>query len=116
MVLVAPDPDEVAGLRVGPETPVALAEDARRPLPGHPTSLDNLVVSCNCFPVRHRFTRENCSIARTLEILGDWWTLLVVREAVLGARRFADSAATLPIARNILTARLGHLVDHGVLA
>jgi DNA-binding HxlR family transcriptional regulator len=66
--------------------------------------------------VRHRFTRENCSIARTLEILGDWWTLLVVREAFLGARRFADFAANLSIARNILTARLGHLVDHGVLA
>jgi DNA-binding HxlR family transcriptional regulator len=79
-------------------------------------SLDNLVSSCNCFSVRYRYTRENCSVARTLEILGDWWTLLVVREAFLGARRFADFAANLPIARNILTARLAHLVEHGVLA
>jgi DNA-binding HxlR family transcriptional regulator len=66
--------------------------------------------------VRHRFGRDNCSIARSLEILGDWWTLLVVREAFLGVRRFADFAANLPIARNILAARLDHLVDHGVMA
>lgn len=65
--------------------------------------------------MRHRFTRDNCSIARALEILGDWWTLLVVREAFLGVRRFADFAANLSIARNILTARLAHLVEHGVL-
>jgi DNA-binding HxlR family transcriptional regulator len=66
--------------------------------------------------VRHRFGRDNCSIARSLEILGDWWTLLVVREAFLGVRRFADFAANLPIARNILAARLDHLVEHGVMA
>jgi len=66
--------------------------------------------------VRHRFGRDNCSIARALEILGDWWTLLVVREAFLGVRRFADFAANLSIARNILAARLDHLVEHGVMA
>jgi len=66
--------------------------------------------------VRHRFAGDNCSIARSLDILGDWWTLLVVREAFLGTRRFADFAARLPIARNILSARLAHLVTHGVLA
>jgi len=65
--------------------------------------------------VRHRFGRDNCSIARALEILGDWWTLLVVREAFLGVRRFADFAANLSIARNILARRLDHLVDHGVM-
>jgi DNA-binding HxlR family transcriptional regulator len=68
------------------------------------------------FEVRHRFGRERCSVARALEIVGDWWTLLVVRDAFLGARRFRDFAENLPIARNILTARLDHLVDHGVLA
>lgn len=84
----------------------------------HPASLDNRVASCNYIqvPVRHRFARDNCSIARSLEILGDWWTLLVVREAFLGTRRFADFAARLPIARNVLTARLAHLARHGVLA
>ena len=66
--------------------------------------------------MRHRFRSDNCSIARSLEILGDWWTLLVVREAFLGTRRFGDFAANLDIARNILTARLDHLVTHGVLA
>jgi DNA-binding HxlR family transcriptional regulator len=68
------------------------------------------------FLVRHRFTRENCSVARSLEVIGDWWTLLIVREAMLGSRRFADFAAELPISRNILTRRLGHLVRRGVLA
>jgi DNA-binding HxlR family transcriptional regulator len=66
--------------------------------------------------MRRRFTRDNCSVARTLEVLGDWWTLLVVREAFLGTRRFAEFAENLPIARNVLTSRLGHLVDHGVFA
>jgi DNA-binding HxlR family transcriptional regulator len=65
---------------------------------------------------RHRFTRENCSVARALEILGDWWTLLVIREAFFGTRRFADFCANLPIAKNILTVRLRHLVRYGVLA
>jgi len=66
--------------------------------------------------VRYRFTRENCSVARALEVIGDWWTLLIVREAMLGTRRFADFAAELPISRNILARRLTHLVRRGVLA
>lgn len=55
-------------------------------------------------------------MARSLEILGDWWTLLVVREAFAGTRRFADFEANLEISKNILTRRLAHLVEHGVLA
>lgn len=55
-------------------------------------------------------------MARSLEILGDWWTLLVVREAFAGTRRFADFEASLDISKNILTKRLAHLVEHGVLA
>ncbi len=65
--------------------------------------------------MRTRFADQNCSIAQALEILGDWWTLLIVREAFLGTRRFADFEATLGISKNILTARLAHLVEHGVL-
>lgn len=55
-------------------------------------------------------------MARSLEILGDWWTLLIVREAFSGTRRFADFEASLDISKNILTKRLAHLVRHGVLA
>jgi DNA-binding HxlR family transcriptional regulator len=65
---------------------------------------------------RSRFSEENCSVARALEVLGDWWTLLVVREAFVGTRRFADFEANLGVSKNVLTARLAHLVDHGVLA
>ncbi len=66
--------------------------------------------------MRRRFKDQNCSIAQSLEVLGDWWTLLVVREAFVGTRRFADFEANLDIAKNILSARLDHLVAHGVLA
>lgn len=55
-------------------------------------------------------------MAQALEVLGDWWTLLLVREAFMGARRFADFEANLDISKNILSARLEHLVAHGVLA
>jgi len=67
------------------------------------------------FAVRRRFGSENCSIARALEVLGDWWTLLIVREAFLGTRRYADFEANLDISKNVLAQRLEHLVEHGVL-
>jgi DNA-binding HxlR family transcriptional regulator len=57
----------------------------------------------------------NCGIAQALEVLGDWWTLLVVRDAFFGARRFGDFERSLGIAKNILSARLAHLVEHGIL-
>jgi DNA-binding HxlR family transcriptional regulator len=66
--------------------------------------------------MRRRFKDQNCSVAQALEVLGDWWTLLVVREAFMGSRRFADFEAHLEISKNILSARLEHLVAHGVLA
>ncbi len=56
-----------------------------------------------------------CSIARTLEVLGERWTLLIVRDALLGIRRFDDFQDSLGVARNVLTDRLGRLVDAGVL-
>ena len=58
----------------------------------------------------------NCGIAQTLDVLGDWWTLLIVRDAFFGLRRFSDYQASLGIAKNILTARLRRLVDQGILA
>jgi DNA-binding HxlR family transcriptional regulator len=56
-----------------------------------------------------------CSIARSLEVLGERWTLLIVRDALLGLRRFEDFQHSLGAARNILTDRLNRLVDAGVL-
>jgi DNA-binding HxlR family transcriptional regulator len=57
----------------------------------------------------------NCSIARSLDVVGEWWTLLVLRDVFLGIRRFEAIQADLGIARNVLSDRLGTLVDHGVL-
>jgi DNA-binding HxlR family transcriptional regulator len=56
-----------------------------------------------------------CSVARALEVLGERWTLLIVRDAFLGLRRFDDFARSLGVARNVLTDRLGRLVDAGIL-
>lgn len=56
----------------------------------------------------------NCSIAQTLEVLGDWWTLLIVREAFMGTQSFGDMQQNLGIAKNILSNRLANLVDNGV--
>jgi DNA-binding HxlR family transcriptional regulator len=58
---------------------------------------------------------QNCSIAKSLELLGERWTLLVVREAFLGTRRFEAFAERLDIARNVLTSRLTRLVEEDVL-
>jgi DNA-binding HxlR family transcriptional regulator len=58
----------------------------------------------------------DCSVAQALDVLGDGWTLLVMREAFFGTRRFADFAAALGIAKNVLTQRLDHLVERGLLA
>jgi len=54
-----------------------------------------------------------CPIARTLDLVGEWWTLLIVRDALLGARRFDDFKAT-GMADNILSARLKRLVEEGI--
>jgi DNA-binding HxlR family transcriptional regulator len=57
----------------------------------------------------------NCSIAQSLEIVGEWWTLIVVREAFFGVTRFEEFQERLGVARNILSARLGTLVQAGIL-
>lgn len=59
--------------------------------------------------------QEACSVARTLEIIGDRWTWLLVRDAFLGVSRFAEFRDSLGIAPNVLADRLGRLVDEGVL-
>lgn len=57
----------------------------------------------------------NCSVARTLDVVGEWWTMLIIREAFLGVRRFDDIQERLGIARNVLSTRLQALVDRGIL-
>lgn len=64
---------------------------------------------------RRRFGDMNCGIAQALEVLGDWWTLLVVRDAFFGVRRFGDFERSLGIAKNVLASRLAHLVEHEIL-
>ena len=64
---------------------------------------------------RKRFADVNCGIAQALDQLGDWWTLLVIRDAFFGVRRFSDFQANLGIAKNILSDRLQRLVEAGVL-
>jgi DNA-binding HxlR family transcriptional regulator len=64
---------------------------------------------------RTSFREMNCSVAQCLEVVGEWWSMLIVRDAFLGVRRFDDFQARLGISRNILNQRLTHLVDEGVL-
>jgi DNA-binding HxlR family transcriptional regulator len=59
---------------------------------------------------------QNCSIARALEVVGERWTLLIIRDALLGLRRFDQFQESLGIARSVLTHRLNRLVEAGILA
>jgi DNA-binding HxlR family transcriptional regulator len=65
--------------------------------------------------LKRDYQGQNCSIARALEIVGERWTLLIVRDAFLGLRRFEEFQESLGIARNVLTDRLGRLVDEEIL-
>lgn len=62
------------------------------------------------------YADRNCSLARALEVVGERWTLLIVRDAFFGIRRFGDFATQLGIPRAVLTGRLKLLVREGVLA
>jgi DNA-binding HxlR family transcriptional regulator len=64
---------------------------------------------------RTRFDTWPCSIARTVDIAGDWWTPLVMREAFYGARRFEEFQRRLGLSRNVLTQRLDRLTEEGML-
>jgi DNA-binding HxlR family transcriptional regulator len=61
------------------------------------------------------FSQMHCSIAQCLEIVGERWSLLIVRDVFLGATRFDDIQQRLGISRNILNQRLAHLVEQGIL-
>lgn len=57
----------------------------------------------------------NCSVARSLDVIGEWWTLLIIRDVFMGLHRFEQIREDLGISRKVLTDRLNTLVDHGVL-
>jgi DNA-binding HxlR family transcriptional regulator len=63
----------------------------------------------------NQLSSEDCSLARSLAVLGDRWTLLILRDAFLRVRRFDDFQERLGIARRVLAERLATLVAHGVL-
>jgi DNA-binding HxlR family transcriptional regulator len=65
--------------------------------------------------LRSDYASQNCSAARTLEVVGERWTLLVVRDLLLRPRRFSELASTLGIAKNVLSNRLDTLIEYGLV-
>ncbi len=61
------------------------------------------------------FDHMNCSLAQTLNVIGERWTLLILRDAFFGAKRFGQFEKSLGVAKNILTSRINLLVDEGIL-
>src|SRR5215472_13607040 len=75
--------------------------------------------SCQCqnLPMRWQdLAEEDCSLSRTLAVIGDRWTLLILRDAFLRVRRFEEFEKSLKIARRVLSERLTLLVDQEILA
>jgi DNA-binding HxlR family transcriptional regulator len=66
-------------------------------------------------PLRSDYEGQNCSLARSLEVIGERWTLLILRDLFFGVRRFSDLAAHLDIPRAVLSTRLAALVEHGLV-
>jgi len=64
---------------------------------------------------RTSFESDDCPVARSLDAIGDWWSLLIIREALLGVTRFGEFQKKLGLAKNILTVRLRTMVDQGIL-
>jgi DNA-binding HxlR family transcriptional regulator len=64
---------------------------------------------------RKSFADMNCSVAQCLEVVGEWWSMLILRDVFLGVTRFDEFQRRLGISRNILNQRLNHLVEMGVL-
>jgi DNA-binding HxlR family transcriptional regulator len=65
--------------------------------------------------LKRTYEGQNCSIARALELVGERWTLLIVRDALLGLRRFEEFQDSLGVARNVLADRLNRLVGAGIM-
>ena len=66
--------------------------------------------------MKHKSNKDSvCPVARSLDVVGEWWSLLIIRDAMLGVKRFSEFERRLGMAKNILTARLKTLVEAGVL-
>jgi len=66
-------------------------------------------------PSKKSLSHLDCAVAGTIDIIGDRWTLLIMRDVFMGVRRFDDFQSDLQISRNVLTDRLQRLVAEGVL-
>jgi len=64
---------------------------------------------------RTSLASDSCPVARALDVFGDWWSLLIIRDASLGRRRFGEFQESLGLAKNILASRLRTLVERGIL-
>ncbi|MFI1718265.1 winged helix-turn-helix transcriptional regulator [Streptomyces litmocidini] len=65
--------------------------------------------------LKHTYEGQDCNLARSLEVIGERWTLLIIRSALLGITRFDGFLSHLDIARNVLSTRLSRLVEHGIM-
>ena len=65
--------------------------------------------------LRNDYPGQICSVAKSLEVIGERWSLLIVRDVMNGNRRFGEIQGSLGVARNVLSARLQHLVEEGIL-
>jgi DNA-binding HxlR family transcriptional regulator len=66
--------------------------------------------------MRHKSFKTNlCPVARSLDTIGEWWSLLIIRDAITGIRRFSDFQKSLGLAKNVLSARLKKLVACGIM-
>ncbi|WP_024515568.1 helix-turn-helix domain-containing protein [Bradyrhizobium sp. Tv2a-2] len=65
---------------------------------------------------RTSFAGDGCPVARALDVIGDWWSMLIIRDALMGLRRFGEFQKSLGLAKNILSTRLRMLVDEGILS
>ncbi|HMG02177.1 MAG TPA: helix-turn-helix domain-containing protein [Edaphobacter sp.] len=66
--------------------------------------------------MKHKSHQDSiCPVARSLDVIGEWWSLLIVRDAMIGVKRFSEFERRLGMAKNILTARLKRLVEEGIL-
>ena len=74
-----------------------------------------MALNSRLMPLGRDYENQTCSVAGTLELVGERWTLLIVRELLMGVHRFDDLQHDLGIARNVLQARLTRLVAHGLV-